>query len=157
MSDWSNRFTLINAIIEKSNSNKWEEAKLEWSVKNIYKFDDWEYFETCLCWHYPIKEICELENKLNWKNTIVWNVCVNKFLDVNLNTNKIFQAVNRVLKDNKKSFNIETINYFYNKDILTLWENEFYTKIIKKRNLSEKQINIKIKINEKILKELKKV
>jgi len=83
-------FKLTNEIIDLSKSKIWDAAKLEWSLAKIYEADE---PETCLCGHFPIIEICILQNKLNHKQATVGNCCVKKF--IGLPSDKIFQAVNR--------------------------------------------------------------
>lgn len=156
MNDWKNWFKLQNEIIKLSNSTDWIDAKLEWIISDIYKIEEWQNPETCLCSHYPITEICELHNTINWNNVIVWNVCVNKFINENLGTNKLFQAISKIKNDITKSVNIETIKHFYDKCILSEWDKNFYIDIYKKRKLSKKQLDKKILINDKMINWFKK-
>ena len=50
-------FKLISEIISRSVADQWEEAKQEWTLKQIYMADE---PEICLCGHYPIIECCIL-------------------------------------------------------------------------------------------------
>jgi hypothetical protein len=59
---------LHSEIIARSEATAWDEAKREWTLKNVWMCDD---PETCLCGHHPIKEICEIENQVNHKVTEV--------------------------------------------------------------------------------------
>lgn len=139
-------YRLKTEIVLRSQSNRWETAKLEWDLSIIYKTDQ---PESCLCGHFPIKEICVLRNRLNHQSTTVGNCCVKKF--IGLPSDKIFQAVKKVRKNNQKSLNSETIQYAYEKGWIDNWEYNFSINTMRKRNLSIKQIHFRKKINEKML------
>jgi len=68
-----------------------------------------------------------------------------------LPSDKIFQAVKRIRKDNEKSLNAEAIQHAYDKGWINDWEKDFYFNIMRKRNLSSNQRNKKIQVNEKML------
>lgn len=137
-------YKLTSGIISLSQSEIWDKAKLEWVLNEIYQAEE---PDTCLCGHFPIIEICILRNKFNGHHATVGNCCVKKF--IGLPSDKIFQAVKRVKKDNQKSLNVESIQHGKNKGWLNQWEYDFYMKIMRKRNLSSKQLQKKIQINEK--------
>lgn len=139
-------YQLTAAIIALSRAKNWDQAKLEWLLAEIY-FE--ETPQTCLCGHFPIIEICVLNNKLNGNTAEVGNCCVKKF--VGLPSDKIFQAVKRVKKDIAKSLNAETIEHAYNKGWIDDWERKFYFDIMRKRVLSKKQDTIKERINRTVL------
>ena len=137
-------YKLTSGIISLSQSEIWDKAKLEWVLNEIYQAEE---PDTCLCGHFPIIEICILRNKFNGNHATVGNCCVKKF--IGLPSDKIFQAVKRVKKDNQKSLNAESIQHGKNKGWLNQWEYDFYMDIMRKRNLSSKQLQKKIQINEK--------
>lgn len=143
-------FKLIEEILKLSTVQKWDVAKLEWSLKEVYEEDE---PCTCLCGHYPIIEICTLENRINKELATVGNCCVKKF--IGLPSDKIFQAVKRVRKDREKSLNAEAIKYAFDRRWINKWENDFYLDIKQKRNLSDKQLKMKIRINEKMARFMK--
>ena len=144
-------YKLTAEIISLSQSDIWDKAKLEWALNEIYQAEE---PETCLCGHFPIIEICVLRNKFNGNNATVGNCCVKKF--IGLPSDKIFQAVKRVKKDNQKSLNAEAIEYGKNKGWLNQWEYDFYMDIMRKRNLSSKQLRKKIQINEKFARNMQR-
>ncbi|PTR07189.1 hypothetical protein C8R32_108147 [Nitrosospira sp. Nsp5] len=144
-------YRLTKEIIELSQSDIWDVAKLEWRLSEIYEVDD---PETCLCGHFPIIEICILKNKINHQLAIVGNCCVKKF--IGLPSDQIFQAVKRVRKDNEKSLNAEAIQHAYEKSWINEWEYKFTIDTMRKRNLSEKQLVTRVKINEKMLLNMKR-
>jgi hypothetical protein len=144
------KFKLTEEIVSLSVADKWEMAKTEWDLSSISFAEE---FENCLCGH-PIIELCEIINKKNQNVAIVGNCCVNKFMG--LPSDLIFQAVKRIKKDIEKSLNGEAIELAYSKNWINSWEYEFYCDTSRKRNLSEKQMTTRIKINEKILSKIKK-
>lgn len=139
-------YKLTSEILERSESPIWDVAKLEWSLSEVYEA---EVPETCLCGHFPIIEICVLKNKVNYGSATVGNCCVKKF--IGLPSDKIFQAVKRIRKDNEKSLNAEAIQHAYDKGWINEWEYKFSLDTMRKRKLSAKQVLTRAKVNEKML------
>ena len=144
-------YKLTAGIIALSHSDVWDKAKLEWDLNEIYQAEE---PEACLCGHFPIIEICVLKNKLNRNLATVGNCCVKKF--IGLPSDKIFQAVKRIGKDDEKSLNAESIQHAKNKRWINEWEYNFYMDIMRKRKLSPKQLQIKTQINHKFIAKMKK-
>lgn len=139
-------FKLASAIVKLSRSKTWDEAKLEWQLVSVYEDED---LSTCLCGHFPIKEICTISNKYTKRNVDVGNCCVKKFLG--LRSDLIFQALKRVRKDFDKSLNAEAIDHAYKHDWINDWEKDFYFDTMRKRSLSERQAHFRRQINQKVL------
>ncbi len=144
-------YKLTQEIIQLSNSEVWDFAKLEWALNEIYEADE---PETCLCGHFPIIEICILRNKLNGQFATVGNCCVKKF--IGLPSDLIFKAVKRVRMDKEKSLNAEAIQYAYEKNWINEWEFKFSIDTMRKRILSGKQLQTRMKVNEKMLFNMKR-
>ncbi|MCP4234851.1 MAG: Zn-dependent oligopeptidase [Aestuariibacter sp.] len=144
-------YKLAEGIIALSGSSHWDSAKLEWKLDEIYEADE---KGACLCGHYPIIETCVLINKQNSNLAVVGNCCVKKF--IGLPSDKIFQAIKRVRKDNEKSLNAEAIEYAYEREWINDWERDFYLDIMRKRKLTSKQLNKKTQINEKLSENMKR-
>jgi hypothetical protein len=140
------RFKLFEEIINRSNAKEWEDAKSEWILKDISISD---YPESCLCGHYPIKELCFLRNIYTGQEVIIGNCCVKKFIAPE--SDRMFQAVKRVKRDESKSLNSEMIEHAFEKCWINDWEYFFYQDTFKKRNLSHRQLAKRKAINEKIL------
>jgi hypothetical protein len=140
-------YKLTEEIIKLSVSTKWDSAKLEWHFENAYESEE---PQTCLCSHFPIINICVIKNKKNNLTTEVGNCCINKFLGIE-EGNKIFTSIKRLKNDPTRSMGIDAIEYLKKKRILNDFEYEFYNDIHKKRNLSEKQLEIKKRINKKLI------
>lgn len=139
-------YKLSQGIIALSNASNWDQAKMEWALDSIYKEEE---PDTCLCGHHPIIEICILKNRLNSNTAVVGNCCVKKF--IGLPSDKIFQAVKRVRSDDTKSLNSETIEHAFQNRWINDWEYNFYMDVLRKRNLSSKQLTKKKQINNRVL------
>ena len=139
-------YKLSQGIITLSQASNWDQAKLEWSLDSIYEAEE---PDTCLCGHFPIIEICILKNRLNANTAEVGNYCVKKF--IGLPSDKIFQAVKRVRSNDTKSLNAETIDHAFRNHWINEWERNFYMDVLRKRNLSSKQLSKKKQINGKVL------
>lgn len=140
-------YKLIEEIISLSDSTTWDFAKLEWAFEFAYYAED---LQTCLCGHYPIKNICVIRNKRNSNQTEVGNCCINKFLGIE-DGNKIFTSIKKLKDDISKSMSAEVVDYIYSKKGISDFEYKFYKDIHRKRNLSLKQLEIKNRINNKFL------
>ena len=144
-------YTLTKEILNLSESISWDEAKREWKLHNIYEADE---FETCLCGHYPIKEVCVLQNSENKNLATVGNCCVKKF--IGLPSDLIFQAVKRVRKDENKSLNLQAITHAYTKGWINDWEYKFSVDTMAKRKLTGSQLEKRMQVNKKLLNNMKK-
>ncbi len=140
-------YQLTAEIIKLSVSDYWDSAKLEWNFEYAYQS---ETQETCLCGHYPIRNICVIRNLENKNQTEVGNCCINKFLGIDKG-NKIFESINKLKDDISKSMNAEVLEYLNDKKVITQFEYDFYTDTLRKRVLSQKQLDMREKINRKLL------
>lgn len=145
------KYLLTSEILSRSVARTWDEAKLEWSLLEVYESDE---PETCLCGHFPIVELCVLTNRKNRMQATVGNCCVKKF--IGLPSDKIFQAVTRIRKNESKSLNAEAIQHAFDRRWINEWEKDFYFNIMRKRNLSEKQATKKGEINQSVLARMKR-
>ena len=145
------QFQLTAEIIARSVALTWDEAKLEWSLLEVYEAEE---PEICLCGHFPIIELCVLSNRRNRKQATVGNCCVKKF--IGLPSDKIFQAVKRIRRDPSKSLNVEAIRHAFDRRWIGEWERDFYFDIMRKRSLSVKQAAKKDEINQLVLARMKR-
>ena len=137
-----NEYKLIEELLKFSKSKIWDEAKKEWKLDKVY-FDS---NGSCLCGHFPIKELCIIENSKTKIKKIVGNCCVKKF---NTESNLVFQGLKRIVSV-ENSINIDALYYVFKKGIINLWEHDFYRNIMFKRKFSAKQQQVKERINRKI-------
>ena len=140
------KYKLIKEILLLSESKNWDNAILEWKL-NLITFEK----NRCICNH-PIVENCHLLNTKNNNSCIVGNVCVNKFLGIP--TQNIFNAVKKIKNDLDGSVNEPTLEFVYSKKWISDFDFTFYWDIFRKQKLSTKQLEVKRKINIKILKSL---
>jgi hypothetical protein len=146
------KYKLTQNIIALSNSKVWDSAKREWGLNDVYQADE---PETCLCGHSPIIEVCVLGNTHNYEKATVGNHCVKKF--IGLPSDKIFQSVKRVRKDNTKALNAEALKHAHNKGWINDWEYNFGIDTRRKRKLSDKQARTRTEINEKMMFNMKRM
>lgn len=144
------KYKLFNGIIHFSESDDWDNAKLEWKLFDIFYSDN---PISCLCGHYPIKELCELVNIKNNNHVIVGNCCVNKFTPIK--SGKLFKCTKKVKKDIESSLNPDIIDLAYERGRVNDWERNFYIDIWRKRKLTGRQTLYKLKINIKVLSMIK--
>ena len=145
----SSEYQLATEITKLSDADQWDEAKLEWQLKEIYREDE---PLTCLCGHFPIIEICVLSNSKNGNEALVGNICVKKFLG--LPSNKIFTAIKRITDDESAALNPEAIIHVYERGWIDEWKKKFYLDTWRKRNLSNKQLAKRIGINQMVLRRI---
>jgi hypothetical protein len=141
-------YKLIKEILSRSESKDWDSAKLEWDFVSVFES---EVEETCLCGHYPIKNICIIENLKNGNSVEIGNCCVKKFIDVDIG-DKVILSRRRIKDDITKGLNEITLDYLYDNDIINDWEYNFSLNTKLKRRLSGKQSEVRKKINNKFLK-----
>ena len=144
-----NEYRLTEGIVELSEATTWDRAKLEWRLHGVRRIEAPEEPETCLCGHHPIIEVCTPQNRENGNEAIVGNVGVKKFLG--LPSDRIFDAVRRVARDETRALNAETIEHARTHRWINPWEFEFYFDTMRKRSLSERQMATRVKINRQIL------
>lgn len=139
--------TLKEKLFSLSKSLTWDEAVKEWKLSHIKYVKE---PDTCACGHYPIKEICTLLNIKTDNFLEVGNHCVKHFLKSDYSY--LFDSFKSLSKSPTKSVNEKTLSWFLSQTLINEWEYSFYSDILRKRNLSQKQMIYKLKINLKILK-----
>ena len=144
---------LIEEIISRSKSNTWHEAKREWEFFQA-EFADRGDDNSCLCGHSPIVELCYLVNQHTKEEVIVGNVCVTKFMDIEVPVKKILPPLIKIKKDLSKSVNQEVLDLAYDRNIIDENSYDFYSDTKGKRKLSDKQKKYKRDLNQTILKGL---
>jgi len=141
------RYKLAEEIISLSESKQWDLAKNEWRFEFAYYAEE---LQSCLCGHYPIRNICVIKNEINLTITEVGNCCINKFLGIDAG-NRIFSSIKKLQEDIKASMSAEVIDYLHQKGGMNDFDYKFYKSIFRKRNMSAKQWEIKANINRKFL------
>jgi hypothetical protein len=146
MGDGYNFAVLSAEILKRSKATDWATARREWALIDIYEADE---AETCLCQHYPIREICVIRNRLTSSVTEVGNVCVKRFLGIR--SDLIFKAIGRIKKDFTKSLNEDAIVFFHRRGVFNTWEYGFLQNTKNKRKLSVAQMRTRRELNQRLI------
>lgn len=135
------------AIIAKSVSQTWDDAKAEWNLSFVYlDYDD----RSCVCEHSPIQQICVIRNRRNNEKMDVGNVCVRRFMRIVANS--IFAVLKRVQNNIEKSLNPKSLEIFREHGVITHQEEQEYGEFWRKRKLlTDDQKAQKIDINRRVL------
>jgi len=110
---------------------------MEWRLNHVW-YADIEDARTCECGHYPICEVCIVENEVNGTILEIGNCCVNQI-------STEFEALSRVFPALRAGrINPAIIDYAYKQGITNDWENGFLrdiyeNKLKKKQKLTPKQ------------------
>lgn len=150
----SARWKLPEELISLSEGKNWQEALREWRLDYVEMLSEGEDFKTCLCHHYPIREVCHIVNVVNNKHAVLGNCCVTKLSQSESgygHVHKIFAAFKKIQEDICASANKELIKYAYNKGAINDKESDFYLNIWRKRKITELQEKWKEDINRKIV------
>lgn len=141
------KYKLSTEIVNLSNSDIWDIAKNEWTFDSVYESEE---PQTCLCGHFPIVNICVIRNTVNKNITEVGNCCIKKFLNIS-DGDAIIASIKKIKKELSKSMSIDALEYIHKKGVVTDWECGFYADIHRKRKLTDRQMCIKKRINNKFI------
>lgn len=133
-------------ILPLSTSQYWSIARQEWTLASICVS---QYPESCPCGQNPIYEICTIRNMVNGNETDVGNICVNRFVGIESGT--VFDCLRRVRADTARPLGASAIEFFHRSGALSEWEAQFCADTLRKRRLSDKQLETRRKVNCKIL------
>jgi len=135
------------AVIDKSTTKDWLEAKPEWELHMVYHDGS---DRACECGHQPIHQICVIRNRRNGHELEVGNVCVHNFMQ--LASRRIFAVLRRVAADPSRSLNPAALELFEHRGAISPHDVALYKKYWRKRlRLSEEQREHKAAINEQVL------
>jgi hypothetical protein len=128
----------------------------EWKLDYVEHLEPGNTSETCLCHHHPIREVCHIINTENGNTAIVGNYCITKINQERAEptfakTDKIFQSLKNILKSINASANQTLIDYAHEKGVITERAYDFYTEKRTKRKLTERQLEWKQALNQKII------
>jgi hypothetical protein len=120
----SDQSLLREIVIKHSVADNWFQAKAEWQLMTIY--DKWS---KCICRH-RIRENCVIQNKKNFEELVVGNVCINHFKEDNLSVEKSCRTSLRRLQasPNTAKANTNLIKLAVKLDILSEAEAKNYNK-----------------------------
>lgn len=144
---------LKSGIINLSVNKDWENAKQEWYFTHIDYLDNDEDFEKCVCGH-EIRELCFIKNKITRQEVFIGNICIKQFINVDID-NLVFVGLKKIKDDIYSNANKALIDYAYEQGYIYPREVDFLENTVRKRNLTAKQLEWKIKINNRILNRIK--
>lgn len=122
---------LVNCILENSVCNSsFDDARFEWDY--VYSYDtENEEWRTCICTHFPIKEICVIHNRKNGRELELGNCCIKLFMP--------FEA--RVASSlTRKSLSQDLIMFAFQRKVIREKDKDFLLDVRLKRKLSIKQM-----------------
>lgn len=141
---------LIPRVLESSESNDWDDAKMEWQLDHVFYAPRQE----CLCGKFPIEKVCVMKNKYNASIINVGRCCVEKFRE---DVAKAYDVIMRVKKDETKSLSLDVVKSALAEGIIREKDYEFYEKIYRRRTrMTGAQWEYKIGLNKRIVKEYAK-
>jgi hypothetical protein len=140
-------------LVALSEGNSFPAVLEEWELSHIEHLEQGEESETCLCTHYPIREVCHIVNIENDNLAIVGNCCVKRFEGDTAfaGTHKIFDALKRLRVNIENTANKELIEYAHDTNIITNEDRKRYLKIWRKKKLTDRQFNFIRRVNQQIL------
>lgn len=145
-----NQIKLRRYVCDRSVAKNWEDARKEWELIFIYE----EAGGQCVCEHQPITDHCVLQNKLNHREIIVGNVCVQHFGGELAELSKsVFQNLKHVKKDPSSArANLQLIALSQRRGIISPGGATMYADCWRKRTrISDKQKAAMISMNDAIL------
>ncbi len=119
-----------DVILEHSVATNINEAIQEWEDTSIRV----DQKSRCICGH-DIVENCEITNKLNGHSLIVGNVCINKFLGLDLRP--VFAGLKSI--SSGKNGNDALYEYSLKRGLIDQWAHDFMANVKRKRKFSTKQ------------------
>lgn len=138
-------------ILPLSKSSNFDDAKREWTLVAIEKS---EQTDNCPCGQ-KIREHCYIRNTETNAHTYVGNVCIRRFMGINVQT--LFDGLERIRGPEAARANHDLIEYAKERGYLyDEREYQFLLSIRKKqtRTLTEKQLNWERKAQRRILEQL---
>jgi hypothetical protein len=131
-------------ILPLSQAKTFDAARREWVLIGVEVSEE---FDNCPCGQ-EIKEHCYIKNALNGNTTYVGNVCINRFIGID--TGNLFEGIKRIVQNASANANEDLIEHAYRFGYIYESEYKFLMDTRRKRNLSEKQLAWKQKINRRI-------
>lgn len=142
-----NEVKFRSAILAKSVSSDWDEAKAEWVLHFVYNDGS---DRSCECEHSPIHQICIIKNRKNSNELEVGNVCVRRFL--RLMSQRVFSVIKRLQSDIEKSLNLKSLELFRERGVISYAEEQDYREYWRRRKrLTDAQRLQKADINQRVL------
>jgi len=115
-------------LLKYSEAKRWKDARYEWRLNHIW-YADIEDARTCECGHYPICEICVVENDVNGTFLEIGNCCVNQI-------SPEFNALKRIFPALREGrINPAIVDYAFKQRIINDWEKRFFIRCLEEIQL----------------------
>ena len=137
---------LTTEILKLSNSTGFSDAKQEWAFHYIFEKRNGK----CLCGRNPIANVCVIKNRVNGFTTEIGNCCMKKVFGFE-GGDKLFSAKRRLEQDVTKTLGYDVLDFIKERGVISDFEYKFYDDTMTKRILSEKQSDMRVRINNKYL------
>ena len=141
----------IGGLLKLSFSERWEDAKEEWT----YQWSDTVYGSNCICGH-EVHEVNWIKNIYTGADAQVGSCCVRKIMK----DSKVYDDLTtkqNIIKgiQNNPLYTVKDLTPYIGDAVLE-WDLQFYLSLGRKRKLSTKQMDQKVRINYNILKQITK-
>lgn len=143
-----NLVALKRAMTDLSLATEWPDVIKEWQLE----FLEWgEDTTSCLC-GVTIMERCHMRNLVTRKRCVIGNVCVRRFLGIDMRG--VFRGLASIRKDVLAAAGTDLLVYAHAQHIIDDWQYQFAVNTLRKRKLSARQHVQREAINQIILKKL---
>ena len=143
------REQLQAAVIAASQANTWEAARAEWQPGVMWEAPNGR----CTCGYNPIRQHNEIHNTLNGNRLVVGRVCIKQFFDLP-EVESVWSALDRLKADPDGSIPIVLVREAAAAGWLKTREEEFLSDIYRKRKLSDKQLQWRRALADRILRQV---
>lgn len=134
---------LIKHILELSESDNFETARLEWKALSWTEREPNSY---CPCGH-AIIERCYIQNIRTGKVTYVGNCCVKKFISTEMAL--FFKHIADAVRGKRVTEDVISVAYL--RDVINEWEYVFLLDMLKKKRYTARQHLVLSRIEKRIV------
>lgn len=141
---------LPQKLSDLSVTKQWPQSLREWNLDQVYMHQVGSH---CLCSH-PIREVCVIRNSKNGNVTQVGNCCIKFFGEHSANfkgMHTVAHCLKRIKQNSASAPNAALITQAAKANVLSSWEVKFAKDTMRKRALTEKQLAVAQRINQKLL------
>lgn len=144
------REQLQAAVIAASEANTWEDARAEWEPRLMWEAPHGR----CTCGYNPIRQHNRIHNTVNGNTLVVGRVCIKQFFDLP-EIESLWSALDRLKADPSGTIPIVLVREAATAGWLNTREETFLSDIYRKRKLSQKQLQWRRALAERILRQVK--
>ncbi len=148
-----NEWQLRQALTGMSQATEFKAALREWKIIDVKDLEENEGSETCLCGHYPIREIFTVFNATTGKTALIGSVCIRFFYHEGQFTgaHTIIDSLRGLKRNPLNSANERLVKLAQDFGLIRQANVDFYVDIWRKQKLTNPQRVYKRNLNEIIL------